>query len=412
MRLDPAAFFFFHQTGLRPSCPRPRAFHPPVRFGSGMRPASVIGRSPQVSFDEMTELPRPRADLTGFGAYRTQQQAADVRVQANEWAEPNPAARWLTTDELRDVLLNRYPSGQAAAALRQALASEYGVGADQIILGNGSNELLLSTFLVFGGAGRTTLLFQPTYSMHARLAVIAGGTVAEELVGLPYELGVDQALAAVRRAQPAIVAITSPNNPTGNSVPGEVALAIARAYPQMLVLHDEAYADFAGTTLVPELADHPNIVVSKTFSKVRAAAGLRLGILIAHPDLAELYRAAQLPYSISAITLAVGLKMVRADDQIGARVERCRVERERIAAALATVPAVTAFPSVTNFILVRVHDGDSAAVHARFLAEGVLIRDISMWPGCAGCVRISVGTREENDRIIAAIDRVFDRAVA
>ena len=360
----------------------------------------------------MTDLPRPRSDLAGFGAYRTQQQAADVRVQANEWAEPNPAARWLAADELNDVLLNRYPSGQAAAALRAALASEYGVGPDQIILGNGSNELLLSTFLVFGGAGRTTLLFQPTYSMHARLTVIAGGTVADEVVGLPYDLSVDQALTAMERVRPEIVAITSPNNPTGNLVPAEVALAIARAHPRTLVLQDEAYSDFAGTTLVGELERHPNIVISKTFSKARAAAGLRLGILIAHPELAELYRASQLPYSISAITLAVGLKMFRAADETAARVEQCRVERERLAGKLATVPGITAFPSVTNFILLRVHDGDTAGVHARFLREGVLIRDISTWPGSAGCVRISVGTHEENDRIIAAVDRVFDPAVA
>ena len=360
----------------------------------------------------MTDLPRPRSDLTGFGAYRTQQQAADVRVQANEWAEPNPAARWLAADELNDVLLNRYPSGQAAAALRAALASEYGVGPEQIILGNGSNELLLSTFLVFGGAGRKTLLFQPTYSMHARLTVIAGGIVADEVVGLPYELSVDQALTAMERVRPEIVAITSPNNPTGNLVPAEVTLAIAKAHPRTLVLQDEAYADFAGTTLVGELERHPNIVISKTFSKARAAAGLRLGILIAHPELAELYRASQLPYSISAITLAVGLKMVGAADETAARVEQCRIERDRLAARLATVPGITAYPSVTNFILLRVHDDDTARVHARFLREGVLIRDISTWPGSAGCVRISVGTREENDRIIAAVDRVFDPAIA
>lgn len=359
-----------------------------------------------------TELPRPRDDLAGFGAYRTQQLAADVRVQANEWAEPNPAARWLSADELRDVLLNRYPSGQAALALRTELARQYGVTPDQLILGNGSNELLLSTFLVFGGSGRTTLLFQPTYSMHARLAVIAGGDVVEELVGLPYDLDPDRALGAVARVRPAIVAITSPNNPTGNVVPAEVTLAIASAYPRTLVLHDEAYSDFAGTTLVHELTRHPNIVVSKTFSKARAAAGLRLGTLIAHPELAELYRASQLPYSISALTLAVGLKLARADDGMAGRVEQCRVERERLLAALARVPALTAYPSVTNFILVRLHDGDTAGVHARFLREGVLIRDISGWPGCAGCVRISVGTPAENDRIIAAIDRVFDRAAA
>jgi len=355
----------------------------------------------------MTELPKPRKDLSGFGAYRTQQLAADVRVQANEWAEPNPAARWLTTEELRDVLLNRYPSGQAAAALRAALAKEYGVVPDQLILGNGSNELLLSTFLVFGGTGRTTLLFQPTYSMHARLTVIAGGTVAEEQIGLPYEIGVDQALAAMARVQPHIVVITSPNNPTGNVVPDEVTVAIARKYPTTLVLLDEAYSDFAGSSLVSAIAKHPNLVISKTFSKVRAAAGLRLGVLVAHPELAEIYRASQLPYSISAITLAVGLKMVRSDTDIPARVERCRSERERVGAALQRIPSVTVHPSVTNFLLVRVHDGDTAGVHARFLRESVLIRDISMWPGCAGCVRISIGTPEENDRIIAAIGSVF-----
>jgi len=361
----------------------------------------------------MTQLPRPRDDLMGFGAYRTQQQAADVRVQANEWAEPNPAAKWLTTDELRDVLLNRYPSGQAAGALRAALAQEYGVEPDQLILGNGSNELLLSTFLVFGGAGRTTLLFQPTYSMHARLAVIAGGTVADEQVGLPYELGVDQALAAMKRVKPDIVVITSPNNPTGNAVPDEVTLALARTYPTTLVLLDEAYSDFAGSSLVHAIATHPNVVISKTFSKVRAAAGLRLGVLVAHQELAELYRASQLPYSISAITLAVGLKMVRSDGDLAGRVERCRVERERIAAALRRIPSLTVFPSVTNFLLIRLHDGDTSGVHGRFLREGVLIRDVSMWPGCAGCVRISIGTREENDRIIAAIGSVFgSKAVA
>lgn len=382
-----------------------------VHADSGLNQAGP-DRNARIVLSRMTEMPRPRSDLAGFGAYRTQQQAAEVRVQANEWAEPNPAARWLAPDELDDVLLNRYPSGQAAAALRAALASEYGVGPDQIILGNGSNELLLSTFLVFGGAGRTTLLFQPTYSMHARLTVIAGGTVADEVVGLPYDLGVERALAAMERVRPEIVAITSPNNPTGNLVPAEVTLAIARAYPRTLVLHDEAYSDFAGTTLVGELGRHPNIVISKTFSKARAAAGLRLGLLIAHPELAELYRASQLPYSISAITLAVALKMVRATDETAARVERCRVERDRLAARLATVPGITAYPSVTNFILLRVHDGDTAGVHARFLRESVLIRDISMWPGCAGCVRMSVGTPEENDRIVTAIDRVFDPALA
>src|SRR3989441_8019594 len=134
----------------------------------------------------MTKLPRPREDLGGFQAYRTQQMKADVRLQANEWAEPNRAGQWLTPQELNEVLLNRYPSG--ATELREALAERYRVTPDQLVIGNGSNEVLLNTFLVFGGHGRRTLPFQPTYSMHERLALIAGGTVGNHPACPPQRL--------------------------------------------------------------------------------------------------------------------------------------------------------------------------------------------------------------------------------
>src|SRR3979490_1781589 len=121
-------------------------------------------------------LPKPRADLAAFPAYRTGQQVkADARLNANEWAEPNPAGDWLPPQELDAALPNRCPS--LAVDLGGLLAERYHVEPDQLVLGNGSNEVLVNTFLVFGGHGRRTLLFQPTYSMHARLSMIAGGTV-------------------------------------------------------------------------------------------------------------------------------------------------------------------------------------------------------------------------------------------
>lgn len=347
------------------------------------------------------DLPRPRDDLAGFAPYRTQQMAADVRLHANEWTEPNPAGSWLTPQELDALLLNRYPA--PALELRHTLARRYGVAPDQVIFGNGSNEVLLNTFLVFGGRDRRTLLFQPTYSMHRRLAITAGGEVVDELVGLPYELDAGTALDAATRVRPDIVVFTSPNNPTGNLIAPDVILAVARAHPRALVLVDEAYAEFAGTSLVPVLGDHPNVVVSKTFSKVRAAAGLRLGILIAQPEIADMYRAVQLPYNLSAITLAVASKIAKDDGAIAERVAQCATERARVYQALGQLPTVETYPSVTNFILFRMKDRDAAAAHARFLAKGVLIRDISGWPGCEGCLRVSIGTAAENDRFIAAI---------
>jgi len=353
-------------------------------------------------------LPRPRDDLAGFGAYKTQQAAsAEVRVNANEWAEPNRAGTYLTPDELNEVLLNRYPAAAGAAALRSALAERFRVAPEQLIFGNGSNEVLLNTFLVFGGHGRTTLLFQPTYSMHERLAQIAGGTVANEEIGLPYDLTEVRALAAMARTKPSIVCFTTPNNPTGNLVDHAVILAVAEAYPETLVLVDEAYSDFAGTTILPQVAGHPNIVVSKTFSKARAAAGLRLGILIVDPRIADRFRAVQLPYNVSALTHAVGAKLASLDDDIARRVDECRVGRDLVYAALQAAPGIEPFPSTTNFILFRLADGDTAGTHARFIAQGILIRDISMWPGCTGCLRVSIGTPEENAKVVTAIGRVF-----
>src|SRR6266850_2165341 len=356
-------------------------------------------------------LPKPRADLAAFPAYRTGQQVkADVRLNANEWAEPNPAGDWLTPRELDAVLLNRYPT--AALDLRGLLAERYHVEPDQLVLGNGSNEVLLNTFLVFGGHGRRTLLFQPTYSMHGRLTVIAGGTVVDELIGLPYDLTRDRAVAAAAKARADIVVFTTPNNPTGNEIPFDAILAVAEAHPETLVLVDEAYSDFAGTTLLPELATHPNMVISKTFSKVRAAAGLRVGILVTHPAVAELFRAVQLPYNVSSLTHAVAAKIAKDDASVSRRVVQCRVERARVFAALTKVRSIEAYPSVTNFILFRMKAETPEAVHARFLEQSVLIRDISMWPGCAGCLRVSIGTPTENDRFIAALDDVFAAARA
>ena len=349
----------------------------------------------------MSDLPEPRDDLVGFAPYRTQQMEADVRLNANEWPEENRAGTWLTPGELDGVLLNRYPA--AARDLSGALASRYGVSPEQLVLGNGSNEVLLNTFLVFGGHGRATLLFQPTYSMHRRLAVIAGGPVVDELIGLPYEVSPERALAAVERARPKIVVFTTPNNPTGNEIDPTVIRAVAEAHPRMLVLVDEAYSDFAGTTNLPLAREHPNIVISKTFSKACAAAGLRLGVVIADRRVADMYRAVQLPYNVSALTHAIAARIVADDAAVERRLRRNASERSRVFDALSRVATVEVFPSVTNFVMFRLRHGESGAAHARFLKHGVLIRDISDWPACRGCLRVTIGTPPENDRFIAAI---------
>jgi len=339
-------------------------------------------------------LPKPRSDLSGFPPYRTPAQVkAEVRLAANEWAEPNRAGTWLSPKELNDVLLNRYPG--PALDLRAVLAGHYGVSPDQLVLGNGSNDTLLQAFLVFGGHGRKVL------------TTITGGTVVNERIGWPYEVTRERALGAMKRANPEVVVFTTPNNPTGNEIDFDVILAVAKAYPETLVLVDEAYSDFARRTLLPDLAGHPNMIISKTFSKVLASAGLRVGILIMHPDLAEVFRAVQLPSNVGALTQAVAVKIAREVGVIPSRVELCERERERVSRALREIDTIEVHPSVTNFILFRLREGKPADVHARFLEKGVLIRDVSMWPANENTLRVSIGTPEENDRFMSAIKHAF-----
>src|SRR5256885_13463373 len=175
------------------------------------------------------KLPRPRAELAQFQPYRTQMLKADVRINANEWPEPNVAGRYITPQELNGILLNRYPG--RGDELREILSTRWGTKPDRLILGNGSNELLLQVFLVFGGHGRKTLLFHPTYSMHGRLTQLAGGTVVEEMVGLPYEVTKERALAPMAKVRPENVVFPAPNNPPGREIGARVIPSVAQRVP-------------------------------------------------------------------------------------------------------------------------------------------------------------------------------------
>lgn len=352
-----------------------------------------------------SRIPQLREELRGRGSFGARAAGDAIRLAANEWPEPTPMGRYVTAEDMERVLLNRYPGPGPATELRTILAQRYGVAPDQLVFGNGSGDTLLGLFLLFGGHGRTTLVFTPTFPIHMRLATIAGGAVARENVGLPYEVTTERALAAVQRTGAHIVLFCTPNNPTGTVIDDDVILTVAERYPETLVIVDEAYGEIAGRTLLPALPDHPNLVLSKTFSKVYAAAGLRLGVLVFHPALAEPVRAAQLPTSVSVVTYAVATRLARDEESVRARIAEIRSERERVFAGLREVGGVAPFPSEANFILFRI-SGDPVAAYERFLDEGILLREMSAW-GCPGCLRVSIGTPEENDRFLAVAARIL-----
>jgi histidinol-phosphate aminotransferase len=351
------------------------------------------------------DLPRPRAWFAGAKPYRTESQPAEVRLQSNEWTDPTPLGRYVSSTDLEDTVLNRYPD-VTAADLRALLARRWAVTAEQVILGNGSNEVLLYTFLVFGGSDRTLLVFTPTYTMYARLGRLTGMHVHEEGVGVPYLLDAGRVRDAVARVRPDVVCFSSPNNPTGGLIDDATILAAADT-ARILVLVDEAYAEFSGHSLLPRIAECPNVVVARTFSKAHAAAGLRLGALVADRRIAAMYEAARLPYNIGALTQLVARRIVADDAGLAARVSCVTAERARVERGLQRLPELEAFPSAANFVLFRHRTMRATALHAALLGRSVLVRDVSSWPDAGESLRVTIGSPAENDRLLEALRAVL-----
>ena len=273
--------------------------------------------------------------------------------------------------------LNRYPDPMANA-LRDAVAARHGVAREAVCVGNGGDELLFNLLFAFGGPGRTLVTCPPDFAEYANFAAMCETPVAR----VPrdpedFSIDADALLAAARDA--ALVILTSPNNPTGDLVDHALVRRLIDE-TGALVLLDEAYVEFApeGSSLVDWVAACPRLIVLRTLSKAFGLAGLRVGYVVADPAVIAALAAVRQIYSVDVLAQA------------------------RLSAGLSELPGVRAWPSAANFVLVRVPR--AAEVRRRLRDEfSVLVRDFSAVPGLEGCLRISVGTREENDVLLDAL---------
>jgi histidinol-phosphate aminotransferase len=328
-----------------------------------------------------------------------------VALNTNE--NPYPPSRALVADIAASVAtaaagLNRYPD-RDCLELRAALAAYlgHGLGAAQVWPANGSNEILMQLLQAFGGFGRTALGFEPSYSMHPRIAEVTGtGWVASNR-DENFDISAAAAVAVVGEKDPSVVFLTRPNNPTGTSMPLETVAAVCEVASGMVVV-DEAYAEFSSQPSALSLLDtYPRLVVSRTMSKAFALAGGRLGYLAASSDVVDALQLVRLPYHLSAISQAAALAALRHADETLASVAQVARDRDRVAAAVAGL-GLRVWPSDANFLLLQGFT-DSAAAWQALLARGVLIRDI----GIAGTLRVTIGTTEECDRFLAALGEVL-----
>ncbi|HTT70337.1 MAG TPA: histidinol-phosphate transaminase [Anaeromyxobacteraceae bacterium] len=349
-----------------------------------------------------------RREVFALSAYRPFDYAsarADlVRLDANEAAFGlEPEEREALARELSRVPLHRYPE-VSGRPLREALARRYGVRPEEILLGNGSDEIIAILMTAFGGArdgAPGAVLFPvPTFGEYEAIALAHGARPVAVPLGAGFELDEAALAAAIRRERPALAFFASPNNPTGNRFDPAVMERLAVAMDGVLVA-DEAYADFGGETLLGRVGAVPGLFVMRSLSKV-GLAGLRLGALVGPADaIAELDKV-RLPYNVNAVSLALARLALERPERLEARIRRVAESRRALEAGLRRLGGLEVFPSDANFVLVRT-PGDARAVYERLLARGVLVRNLSRPGSLERCLRITAGTAEENATCLEAL---------
>jgi len=336
-----------------------------------------------------------RSDVARMTAYTLELRSAEVKLNQNESPFDFPA-------ELKQQVLERvakrswniYPDFESIS-LRSAIATAYGFTPDNILVGNGSNELLAAAIGAFVGPGTPVVFPRPTFTLYEKLVTIAGG------LPVPIEfdpdsgfLPLDAMLNAISEYQGAIVIVCSPNNPTGGVLPrGGLEKLLSTG---ATVLFDRAYGDFANDEL-PPLDDR--LVTFSTFSKAWGLAALRVGWLASTTANCREIRKVKLPYSLNIISEAIAEIALGNRDVRDRNVAAIISERARVNAALRAIPRITVFPTAANFITFRTE----RPLFEELCARGILVRDVSAYPRLAKCLRVSIGSREQNDRFLDAM---------
>jgi len=341
---------------------------------------------------------KPRELIAGLSPYHSPiRSRAGLSLDLNEsmaGCSPRVLARLRS---LSAAELSMYPQREVGERL---IANFLNIASEQVLLTNGIDEALSLLFTSYLGAGDELLFADPTFVMYPTLGKALGAEMVRLQSGEDLALPVADLLARIS-PRTRVIAIANPNNPTGLAAPRADLLRLAEAAPDAAVLIDEAYFEFCGETLIPDLALHPNLFVARTFSKAYGLAGLRLGVLTGAAQQMGYLRRFGLPFNVNAAALACMEEALADQAFVSDHVAQVKQGRERLA-QLFNELGLRFWPSQTNFVLVRV--GASAQTFVESMQRrGILVRGLSASPGCDGCVRITVGTPNQMDEVLRAI---------
>ena len=341
-----------------------------------------------------------RDEVRALKAYPVPDSTGMVKLDAMENPYPlPPELRRRIARLVEHAALNRYPD-PSAPALKERLRRVLGVpDGMELLLGNGSDELIQTLALAIRKPGAVVLGVEPSFVMFRMIATAAGAPYVGVDLRDDYSLDIENLLGAVERHQPGLIFIAYPNNPTGNLFDVGLIARVIEAAPGLVVI-DEAYHGFAGKSFLPRLADYPNLLVMRTLSKL-GLAGIRLGVLMGAERWIRQLDKLRLPYNVNTLTQLIAAVVLEYGSVLTDQAAAIKLERGRLLGELRRVPGVTAYPSDANFILFKVGDADS--VFKALVDRDVLIRNFNKPGRLENCLRVTIGTPYENDSFLNAL---------
>lgn len=326
-----------------------------------------------------------------------------VRIKLDAMENPFPLSEKVRSDVANAVkksLINRYPD-PSGKELKKAIASYWKMKPGQMVLGNGSDELIQAIVLAFGGP---VLVPAPTFAMYDITARALGQGVVTVPLDETFDLDADSMVRKTKASRAKVIFLACPNNPTGNRF-SDKAIRKVLADTNAAVVIDEAYYSFSGKSFLKDLKKHPNMILLRTLSKI-GFAGLRIGVLVASESIVNELNKIRLPYNINSLSQAVAVAGMKHRDIVDRQISLLISEREKLYNRLLALDGVTPYPSETNFLLVRT-GGDASKIHKKLKQAGILVKNLDKPGPLKSCLRVTIGTPEENSIFFKAFKNLL-----
>lgn len=326
-------------------------------------------------------------------AYHVENIDCEIKLHANENSFPPPPEILKEFEEVfSSTPLNRYPD-PGCGELKATLARRLNVTPEQLAIGNGSDELIQILLQIFCDSGETVGFPDPTFAMYAIIAQGMGLKSQTHPLDENWDFKAEPFLETLKQSRARIVFLSYPNNPTGNCFSAPEVQKVIENFQGVVVL-DEAYHDFARKSFLSELPRHNNLVILRSLSKIGLAA-LRVGYAVAHPQIIQQIDKVRLPYNSNSLSQNLTQRLLNRFEPVQRQLDSILEERERMVRELSALPSLTVFPSDANFILFRV-DEEAGPVFRKLMEKGILVRDLSAHPRLRNCLRVTIGTPNEN----------------